>query len=132
MTEQEMRDLFREMREEPVPANSLARVRAAVDQRIHEKRWMPLGKMAAALAMAGCIVAGLVLLRPARVPAPVEQPVAPEIAQVLAPAESPVAPERPAVSVARPRRVQQKPAEAVPISIRIETPDPNVVILLVN
>ena len=37
MNEQEMRELFREMRDEPVPADSLARVRAGVDQRIQKK-----------------------------------------------------------------------------------------------
>jgi len=133
MNENEIRELFREMRDEPVPADSLARVRAGVDQRIHRRPWLSAWKIAAALVMAGCIVAGFVLLRPARKPAPIERPVAPEIAQVLPPVEIPAPPGVPVRTAPRPKRAQPRPAvEGVPVSIRIETPDPDVVILLVN
>ena len=132
MNEQEMRELFRDMRDEPVPADSLARVRASVDQRIHGRPWMSAWKMAAVLVMAGCIVAGFLLLRPGKAVQPVQQVSAPEIAQAL-PAESPVPPERPVARVARARHTRPRPVvEGVPVSIRIETPDPDVVILLVN
>jgi hypothetical protein len=85
-------------------------------------------KLAAALVMAGCIVAGIFLLRPARtvsLPAPLE------IAQVT---PAPAAPlEVPARPISRPRRASRRPrVEIVPVMIRIETADPDVVILLVN
>ena len=132
MNEQEMRDLFREMRDEPVPADSLARVRAGVDHRIHQRPWLSAWKIAAVLVMAGCIVGAFFLLRPGK-SVPVEQVSPPEIAQVLQPVEIPALSERPAVRVARPRRARPRPVvEGVPVSIRIETPDPDVVILLVN
>jgi hypothetical protein len=132
MKEDELRELFREMREEPVPADSLARVRASVDQRIHDRRWLSAWKMAAALVMVGCIVAGYLWLRPAKVVQPVQKVSAPEIAQVLPPVEMPALPEIPVRSAHRPKRARSRPVEAVPVSIRIETPDPDVVILLVN
>ena len=123
MNEQEIRELFREMREEPVPADSLARVRARVDQR---RRRVGPWKILAALAAAACIVVGILILRPGK---PIQRVSAPEIAQVIpaAPVEISVPPVPKARRVPRPRR-----AEAVPVLIRIETPDPDVVILLVN
>ena len=125
MTEEEMRSLFREMRDEPVPADSLARVRSGVEQRTVKKSWW---KFAVPLAVAGCVVAGFLLLRPAKGPVPVEQPRAPETAQVLIPP-----PELPVRTARRPKRAQRPPrVEVVPVLIRIETPDPDVVILLVN
>jgi hypothetical protein len=130
MKEQEMRELFREMRDEPVPADSLARVRAGVEQRIHRKPWLSAWKIAAALVMAGFIVGAYFLLRPVK-SVPIEQASPPEVAQVLPPAEIPALPEIPARPAPRPKRVRLRP-EAVPVSIRIETPDPDVVILLVN
>jgi hypothetical protein len=131
MKEQEMRELFREMRDEPVPADSLARVRAGVEQRIHRKPWLSAWKIAAALVMAGFIVGAYFLLRPVK-SVPIEQASPPEVAQVLPPAEIPALPEIPARPAPRPKRVRLRPVEAVPVSIRIETPDPDVVILLVN
>lgn len=130
MNEEEMRELFREMREEPVPVDSLARVRAGVDQRIQKRPWLFARRIAAALVMAGCFVAGFVLLKPARTPPPpaeaIVEPVAPEVAQVLPPVENPIR------IAPRARRAVARRVESVPVSIRIETPDPDVVILLVN
>jgi hypothetical protein len=123
MNEQEMRDLFREMREEPVPADSLARVRLGVDQRLRKRSWW---KLAVPLIAAGCIVAAFLLLRPARTPIQVQPPSLPEIAQVQPPTDVPVS------AAPRPKRVRAKHAEVEPVLIRIETPDPDVVILLVN
>ena len=125
MTEEEMRGLFREMRDEPVPADSLARVRLGVERRTAKRsgwKWvLPLALTASALA-------GFLLLRPAKAPAPIEQPSAPEIAQVVIPA-----PELPARPAPRPKRARpRRVVEGVPVSIRIETPDPDVVILFVN
>jgi hypothetical protein len=127
MNEQEIRDLFREMREEPVPADSLARVRMGVAERIGAERigrkrwWVPL------LAIAGCLIAAFLLLKPVKAPAPVQHPALPEVAQVRLPPETPPAPAPRRPKRARPIQV------TVPVSmIRIETPDPEVVILLVN
>ena len=124
MTEQEMRDLFREMREEPVPADSLARVRLKVDKRIGQRNWW---KFVVPLVAASCMVAGFLLLRPAGKTVPIVLPPPPEVARALPPLEIPT----PAVS--RPRRVPRpQHVEGAPVLIRIETPDPEVVILLVN
>jgi len=124
MTERDMREVFREMREEPVPADSLARVRSGVEQRIGKRNWW---RFAVPLALAGCAVAGFLLLRPVKAPAIVEQPGAPVIAQVLPAVEIPARP------APRPKRARPRPVvKGVPVSIRIETPDPDVVILLVN
>ena len=125
MTEREIQDLFREMRDEPVPADSLARVRMAVEKRTGKRSgW----KWVVPLALAASVVAGFLLLRPAKAPTPIEQPSAPEIAQVVIPP-----PEVPVKRASRPKRVR-RPQQVVgmPVSIRIETPDPDVVILLVN
>jgi len=128
MTEEEMRSLFREMRDEPVPADSLARVRLGVEKRTGKRS---LWKWVVLLAVAGCMVAGFLLLRPAKAPLPVEQPSAPVIAQVLPPPELPIQTVQAAL---RPKRLRSRPrrVEVVPVSIRIETPDPDVVILFVN
>ena len=42
MTERELQDLLRNMRDEPVPADSLARVRMGVDQRLRKRSWWKL------------------------------------------------------------------------------------------
>ena len=131
MTEEEMRSLFREMRDEPVPADSLARVRMGVERRIGKKSWW---KFAVPLGVAGCVVAGFLMLRSAKAPIPIgqpiEQPSAPEIAQVIPPPEVPAPVAQTAPRPKRARRPQL--VEVVPVSIRIETPDPGVVILFVN
>lgn len=127
MTEEEMRSLFREMRDEPVPVDSLARVRLGVEQRTSKTNWW---KFAVPLAVAGCVVAGFLSLRPAKAPAPIEQLSTPEIAQVIPLPELPI---RTAQTAPRPKRVRRPHRiEGVAVSIRIETPDPDVVILLVN
>jgi len=127
MNENEMRDVFREMRDEPVPADSLARVRAGVEQRIGKRSWIAGWKIAAALVVTGCLIAGFWLVRPVKI---VPQPKTAQIAQVVPPPAVPL--ESPARPVSRPRRTRPRPVEAVPVSIRIETADPDVVILLVN
>ena len=133
MTEREIQDLFREMRDEPVPADSLARVRMAVDRRTVRRNWW---KFAVPLVLAASVVAGFLLLRPANKPLPIEQPIeqpsTPEIAQVVIPA--PELPIQVAQTAPRAKRVRPRPqrVEVVPVSIRIETPDPDVVILFVN
>ena len=83
------------------------------------------------LALAASVVAGFLLLRPAKAPVPVEQLVSRENALVVPPPELPIQTAR---TAPRPKRVRPRPqrVEVVPVSIRIETPDPDVVILFVN
>jgi len=129
MTEREIQDLLREMRDEPVPADSLARVRLGVEKQTGKKsgwKWVvPLG-------LAASVVAGFLLLRPAKEPVSVEQPSTREIAQVVTP--PPELPVQTVRTASRSKRVRPQPqrVEVVPVSIRIETSDPDVVILFVN
>jgi hypothetical protein len=143
MTEDKLRELFREMRDEPVPADSRAKVRIGVNREIGlQKRrfgWR-LAAACAALAGAGLVAWNLPL---------VERPVTP-VAVVSTPAvspaaESPQVQEGPVRAVATHHRSESRkrrmiPAVAAPplteaspgTVIRIETPDPDVVILLVG
>ena len=127
MNENEMREIFREMREEPIPADSLARVRMGVDRR---RRQVAPRKLLAILAVAACLVAGW-LFTPRKT---VQHISAPVIAQVMPPVEIPAPPEIPVRRAPRSKRAlpRPRPVEGVPVSIRIETPDPDIVILLVN
>ena len=138
MNDDQIRELFHEMRDDPVPADSLARVRQAVTARASERRaGRGLGmiwKLAIPVALAGCIAA--VLLRQS-----VRYPPAPASVQPIATVEEPapapptvstVPPERSHATVRPTRHFQAKPApqEAGASVIRIETSDPGVVILL--
>jgi hypothetical protein len=138
MNDDQIRDLLRAMRDDPIPGNSLARVRQAVAARTPARdagrAFGLIWKLAVPIALAGCIAA--LLLRPARhtAPAPV-QPVAvvEEPAPVL-PQPAPVPQEHAHAVVRAARHLQTKPAsapqEAGASLIRIETSDPGVVILL--
>ena len=127
MTEHEMREIFREMREEPVPADSLVRVRAGVEERVGKRRWWRV--FVPALGAAGCILAVFLLLKPVKTAAP---PVK-ETAQASAlPEIADSRPETPVRTVPRRARLRASHAAIAPVSIWIETPDPEVVILLVN
>jgi len=132
MTDDRMRELFREMRDEAVPPDSLARVRMRVAERTAaapRRGWWWLASLAA--------VALLVL-----VIAVSRKPVAPTVAVVPKPVEAPkvvesrVIPEAPVVRPVRaPRRRAApvaKPAVSGAVAIRIETPDPDVVIILLG
>jgi len=117
MTEEEIRGLFREMREDSVPADSMARVRMRVADRTAARRRRKL----AALATAPLSVLVLaVALR--RSPAPPPIPVRIEPAVLRS--------EPPAQVVRRKQVARRRPKQ--PVLIRIETPDPEVVILLVG
>ena len=120
MTEERLRELFREMRDEPVPADSLARVGAGISARITRRRWLWAGAFGLVPACA------LVLLLMLRLPAPAPLPaVAPIVSAPLV---------QPAVIRSAPRRVHRRKqtVASVPASIRIETDDPDVVIVLVG
>lgn len=135
MTEEELRELFREMRDEPVPADSQARVRLVVAERTRSwrERFRWHWKIAAAILAPVCVVLIAMLARePARVvlkPAALETPAeagAPPVTAV--PAAS--APHRPARVVHH--AVTARNNVDTGTVIRIETPDPDVVILLVG
>src|SRR5262245_38416110 len=100
MTEDEIRELLREMGNEPVPADSLRRVRLAVAER-NGPRTNMWGWSAAVLAAAACV--GLMIFW-WQEPAPIQKP-APAVAreQIVPPVE-PVSP---------PVRVQPRPPAVV-------------------
>lgn len=149
MTEDEIRSLFREMRDEPIPPDTRVRVRAGVTERIQSGSWVSRfhgwWRIAAVVLATASIVAVLLLMRPsttvheptpgvaARQPdAALEKPAPPEMA-APAPVRILQRAKRPARRAAQaPVRRQETPAAGDGVLIRIETPDPNVVILLVG
>lgn len=130
MNEDRIRELLREMRDEPAPAGSLRRVQAGVSQRIAASSHRGAA-WRVALALAAGVVFAVLLLRPPK-PQSVPESVA------LAPAARPPEPESTPVAVkpAPPkpaiRRVRKPPSPDGGAIIRIETPDPDVVILLIG
>ena len=114
-----MRELFREMRDEPVPADSLARVRAKLAERTGRRSWF---RWWVPVLVAGLAILAVVL-RPAGTPPP---PVV--LVQRAAPPPTPAPAVRP-----RPRSVPRpQPRVVAGTVIRIDTPDPDVVIFLVG
>ena len=134
MNDDQVRDLLREMREEPVPADSAARVRQAVTARI-EARPRGWWKLGLAAAVAACVIVAVVWWRPAETASPVV---------VMQPGPTPALPAPPPepVTPPPPRAPRPKPVAAPQpafittanpsMTIRIETDDPEIVILLVN
>lgn len=132
MTEDDVRDLLRELGDEPVPADSLLRVRLGVVERTQRRRWFAWWPLAAAVA--ACLVL-FAVLRPKQVALP--QPVPAAVARVPErPLPSPELPQEPKLSRARVIKRQRLAVRAKSVTtpaadtIRIETPDPDVVILL--
>jgi hypothetical protein len=130
MNDDEIRELFREMREEAVPADSVVRVRMAVAAGTQRSRawrwWIPL-------LIAACCGMALLFFRPVAVPVPVVPPLPP--APVVADREAPLPPDLPAPKMRRVvHRVRQvpPPSQVPGTVVRIETNDPDVVILLVS
>jgi hypothetical protein len=131
MSDEEMNDLLRGMRDDPVPMDSVRRVRARVAERTQPRArarwWVP------AVAAALCtLFVTLWLNRPAERPRAVAQ-------ERKQPAAAPVITEpkrqaRPALhAVSRPKPKAVRPVRKDEnVLIRIETPDPDVVILLVG
>jgi hypothetical protein len=129
MTEDEIRDLFREMREAAVPADSLAQVRLGVKGRIRRRaHWKIAGWV-----MAGAMVILAVLLTHRR-PAIHEPATTTMAARRLdaPPVELPQATPRVTIRPAIQRKRRRIEAPSQPVLIRIETLDPDVVILLVG
>ncbi len=141
MTEDRIRELFREMRDEPVPADSRARVRLAVAERAARwpERWLRHWKIATAVLVPVCLLLIALLARqPAQVRVkPVSAPAAPSIAAVETPPvfAPPVAPpirRRAAKAVRRVVAGRRKVLEDSATVIRLETNDPDIVILFVG
>jgi hypothetical protein len=138
MNDDRIRELLHAMRDDPIPGDSLARVRQAVAARTSGRdggrAFGTIWRLAVPVALAGCIAA--ILLRPVRHTAPtLVRPVA--AVEEPAPVLSRPAPEprKLAHATVRPvqhfqRRPPAAPQEAGASLIRIETPDPGVVILL--
>ena len=128
MTEDEIRDLLREMREEPVPADSLARVRLRLGDRIQSRgdwkaKWV---MVCAVLALAALFIQPRAAIRK-----PAKAPIAEYTPDPL-PLELPRATPRMTVRPAIRRTRRRAESMSQPVLIRIETPDPDVVILLVG
>ena len=139
MNDEEIRELLHEMRDDPVPADSLARVRQAVmaqtSARGGRRGLGVVWKLAVPAALAGCIVA--VLLRPPashQGPAPVQPAAAIEEQAPSPPVVAAVQHKHSQANARAEQHLRQKPARAAEADgaslIRIETPDPGVVILL--
>ena len=141
MTEDDIRTLLHELRDEPVPADSLARVRMTVTERTRVERripwlvwdWKRLAMLAAAIAVA--VVA--ILFRPGHRSIPPTDEALNEAATIPA-APAPVLRSEPRSA---PVRVTAKKTRKIPraksangdnLLVRIETADPDVVILLVG
>ena len=143
MKDDELRELFGEMREEAVPGESLARVRRAVGAAVASRRrvFLPVWRGAMVLAAAGCLA---VVMWEARTVGPsVQTPVMEPVVQIPAvaveqsvpveAAPTPVVRKR-VRAVAKPvREIEQAPVDAGASEIRIESPyEPDVVILLIG
>jgi hypothetical protein len=130
MTEEDILDIFREMREEAVPADSLARIRLKTRDRLRRRTHWKVASWA--MAAAFVVVLAALLFRPVGAvrQAANKGPVAARQSRppVELPAGLPQVTVRPVIRKSR-RRVE---AESETSSIRIETPDPDVVILLVG
>ena len=132
MNEHEIGELFREMRDEAIPADSLARVRMNVaerTQRSPRRRIAGWAAAIAALAFAGILLQSGGLLRKAVRPIVSSAPVisGKSVELPLFPAREAV---RPAIQRVRRHPRPEPPVQTV--SIRMETPDPDVVIWLVG
>jgi hypothetical protein len=133
MNEQEIRDLLREMRDEPVPVDSLVRVRLRLDERIRRRARWRLGVWA--MACASVLFAALFAWQGMQVrdmPRDEAERLPIVRSEMPQPDELPVTVGPPAVRSAirrRPRPVVREPQSTV---IRMETADPDVVILLVS
>jgi anti-sigma factor RsiW len=141
MTEDEVRLLLHELRNEPVPADSLVRVRLAVAQGSRRETW--LQRLGARWKILGLLTAAAVILVIAVRVRPVHQTSTPTAAIQHSAAVVEV-PSRPATSnrdakvstnvaakpkIKDPRKTAPKDGDVL---VRIETADPDVVILLIG
>jgi len=129
MNDEELSELFGEMREEPVPVDSLVRTRMRVDQGIRRKTDWTFAAWAAVCA-ALLLAVLFVPSRETRTSVPVPKTVAHRKApqpQIETPAPVSVEP-----AIRRQHRVRKTSPPPQTVAIRIETPDPDVVIVLVS
>jgi hypothetical protein len=125
MNEDNIRDLLREMRDEPVPAESLARVRFGIGERLWQRsRWRMVKWVTACAAM---LVAAIFIQYGTRPPVTVHLQSIAAVAPPPPPAQTVTA--RPAI---RRRAIRRTKHAAESIVIRMETADPDVVIMLVS
>jgi hypothetical protein len=125
MNDKEMNDLLRGMRDEPVPMDSVRRVRARVAERTQPgaRAWWWIPAVAAAL-LVGLWLSHGPTERPASTPVMVAEPKRqpqPTLHAVSRPKPEP-----------KPKPVRPVRKREDKILIRIETPDPDVVILLIG
>lgn len=126
MNDERVREILRELGEEPVPGDSLARVRARVDERIAGRMrwrwwWIP--------AVAAVAVVMVFVLWPPRVAVPPAAP-APTIAELPKPPV--VEPKLVAEPAPRPVAVHRRARVFDGPVIRVETADPDVVLIFVT
>lgn len=133
MTEDQMRDLFRDLRDEPVSSDSLRRVRVAVSEKTAARPRTFWSWVMAASLVAACAALVMIIQRsesPVKETAPPvvvqKQDIAPPVVEV----KPPSVPRKMKVhQVRHTRKVQKDESNVV---IRIETADPDVVILLLG
>jgi hypothetical protein len=141
MTEDDIRALLREMRDEPPPADALARVRLAVLERIRAGTWtewfIARWKVFSLGGIMAMILLTMLLYRPVP-PSPPAAPSIPSVAKVEEPTPIPSVRQQSTKarvsSKAKPRMERpRKPASTgEDVLVRIETADPDVVILLIG
>ena len=127
MTDDEIQGVLRELRDEPVPADSLARVRMRVTERTSRRGWRAW--WVPAMAVVWLVLT--VVLWPRRVIEPVAPPAPPVVAQT--PVQPAAAVQPVVVAASKPPKIRPR-ARPAPShgSIRIETADPDVVLIFVN
>ena len=137
MTEDEIRETLREMRDVPVPPDSLARVRLKLEHGIRRRF---ARRPAAFLVTVSATLLAVFLFGPVvHRRAPVANPAAqrqPKMAVIEAtrPEQQPAKDALPAsIPIVRAHhRLRRKAPAAAPVTIRIQTPDPDVLIVLVG
>ncbi|MEP6717119.1 MAG: hypothetical protein ABJC09_16230 [Terriglobia bacterium] len=128
MTEDDIRDLFREMRETPVPPDSLVRLRAGLEGRLRRRGWW---KAAGWVLAAGALVLATILFRPvAAVPVPARKLIAAGPREAAS--SQMQAPPAKRHSIRTRRTIQPPKHRPEPMVIEIETQDPDVVIRLIG
>ena len=133
MNEQEIKGLLREMRDEPVPVDSLVRVRLKLDDRIRRRARWRIGAWATACAsvlLAAVFVWQGMQVRDMPRGGPEGLPVV--RSEKVQPEELPLVAAPPAVRPAIRRRPHRSVRAPQSLVIRMETADPDVVILLVS
>jgi hypothetical protein len=148
MTEEQIRSLLRKMKDEPVPPDSRVRVRAVVADRIHAASWPSAFRWRWATAIVILALSGLAVVFLLRRPSAwVSHPPAPAVSarqsdvplQTVSPLGIAASPPKRVLrrakhqvrSTSQPAQdVREAPAAHDGVLIRIETADPDVVIVL--